>query len=82
MPVLITGSLSSPKFRPDLEALVKGALDIDKKKLEDEAKEALGSKAEGIKDLLGQGRTTDDKAGEEKGAGKAEGLFKGLLKNN
>ncbi len=96
VPVIITGTFSAPKFRPDLEALAKANLNIDKKELEAKARETLdkkaddvlGDKAEAVKGLLGQGKKTDQKSAEEtktEGGEKAksessEDKAKGLVK--
>lgn len=55
IPVKVTGALSDPKVRPDIEGYLKGQakekLDKETKKLEEKAKEKLGDK---LRDLLGR----------------------------
>lgn len=55
IPVKVTGALSDPKIRPDLEGYLKGQvkekLDEEKGKLEEKVKEKLGDK---LKDILGR----------------------------
>jgi AsmA protein len=98
VPVIVSGTFSAPKFRPDLEALAKANLGVDKKELEAKGKEALDQKAnevlgdqsETVKGLLGQGKKSDPDTGAETGSegvkekpeDKAKGLIKGLLKGN
>ena len=98
VPVIVSGTFSAPKFRPDLEALAKANLNIDKKELEAKGKEALdqkanevlGDKSETVKGLLGQEKKSDQNTGaetssesaKEKPEDKAKGLIKGILKGN
>jgi hypothetical protein len=98
VPVIVSGTFSAPKFRPDLEALAKANLGVDKKELEAKGKEALDQKAnevlgdqsETVKGLLGQGNKSEPDTGAETGSegakekpeDKAKGLIKGLLKGN
>jgi AsmA protein len=64
VPVLVTGTFSSPKFRPDLEAILKERLE----------KELPG--ATGLDEILpGQGQKEDESTSVEK---KARDLIKGL----
>lgn len=55
IPVKVTGSLSDPKVRPDIEGYLKGQVkervDKEKDKLEQKVKDKLGDK---LKDLLGR----------------------------
>lgn len=55
IPVKVTGSLSDPKVRPDIEGFVKGQakerIEKEKDKLEQKVKDKLGDK---LKDLLGR----------------------------
>jgi AsmA protein len=55
IPVKVTGALTDPKVRPDIEAYLKGQvkekLDKEKTKLEEKVKDKLGDK---LKDLLGR----------------------------
>ena len=55
IPVKVTGALTDPKVRPDIEALLKGQvkekLDKETKKIEEKVKDKLGDK---LKDLLGR----------------------------
>ncbi len=55
IPVRVTGALTDPKIRPDLEGFLKGQvkqrIDEEKEKLEEKVKEKLGDK---LKDLLGR----------------------------
>lgn len=55
IPVKVTGALTDPKVRPDIEALLKGKvqekIDKEKTKLEEKVKDKLGDK---LKDLLGR----------------------------
>jgi AsmA protein len=54
IPVKVTGALTDPKVRPDLEAYLKGKVkervDEEKQKLEEKVKDKLGDK---LKDLFG-----------------------------
>jgi AsmA protein len=54
IPVKVTGTLTDPKVRPDIEGYLKGKVkdrvDEERKKLEEKAKEKLGDK---LKDLFG-----------------------------
>ena len=93
VPVIVSGTFSAPKFKPDMEALAKQTLDVDKEELEAKAKEALdqklGDKSGVVKGLLGGSKTSDEKpegetettakTGEEKEE-KAEDKAKGLIK--
>ena len=55
IPVKITGALTDPKVRPDIEGYLKGQvkqkIDEEKGKLEEKVKEKLGDK---LKDILGR----------------------------
>jgi AsmA protein len=55
IPVKVTGALSDPKIRPDIEGYLKGQVkervDKEKGKLEQKVKDKLGDK---LKDLLGR----------------------------
>lgn len=55
IPVKVTGALTDPKVRPDLEGYLKGKVqervDEERKKLEEKAKEKIGEK---LKDLFGR----------------------------
>ena len=55
IPVKVTGALTDPTVRPDIEAYLKGAvqekLEKEKTKLEEKVKDKLGDK---LKDLLGR----------------------------
>jgi AsmA protein len=55
IPVKVTGSLTDPSVRPDIEGFLKGkvqeTLEKEKTKLEDKVKDKLGDK---LKDLLGR----------------------------
>jgi AsmA protein len=55
IPVKVSGALSDPKVRPDIEGYLKGKVkdrvDEERKKLEDKAKDKLGDK---LKDLFGR----------------------------
>jgi AsmA protein len=54
IPVKVTGALTDPKVRPDLEGYLKGKVkervDEEKQKLEEKVKDKLGDK---LKDLFG-----------------------------
>ena len=54
IPVKVTGALTDPKVRPDLEGYLKGKVkervEEEREKLEEKAKEKLGDK---LKDLFG-----------------------------
>ena len=97
VPVIISGTFSAPKFKPDMEALAKQTLDVDKKELEAKAKETLdqklGEQSGMVKGLLGGSKASDEKSGgevgaeagkekEEKTEDKAKGLIKGFLKKD
>ena len=97
VPVIVSGTFSAPQFKPDMEALAKQTLDVDKEELEAKAKEALdqklGDKSGVVKGLLGGSKTSDAKSGgeadaaagkekEEKTEDKAKGLIKGFLKGD
>jgi AsmA protein len=64
VPVLVTGTFSSPRFRPDLEAIIKKGL-----------KKELPGAAELEKILPGQGKKEDESTSLEK---KARDFLKGL----
>jgi AsmA protein len=67
VPILVTGTFSSPKFRPDLEGMVKERI-----------KDGLPD-AESVKEMLSPGEKT---GGEEQDIEeKAKGLLKGLIGN-
>jgi AsmA protein len=55
IPVLVTGSLTDPKVRPDLEGYLKGKVkervEQEREKVEEKVKEKIGDK---LKDLLGR----------------------------
>jgi AsmA protein len=55
IPVKVTGALTDPKVRPDLEGYLKGKVqervDEERKKLEEKAKDKIGEK---LKDLFGR----------------------------
>jgi AsmA protein len=70
VPVVISGTFGKPEFRPDLEALARQRLDVDKKTLEKTGKELLESQ---VKEL------TDPESAGEKPEDKAKGLLKGLF---
>jgi len=94
VPVIVSGTFSAPKFKPDMEALAKQTLDVDKAELEAKAKEALDQKAGNImgdqsgavKGLLGGDKASGEKTaaadGEEGTEDKAKGLIKGILKGD
>jgi AsmA protein len=94
VPVIVSGTFSAPKFKPDMEALAKQTLGVDKAELEATAKEALDQKAGDIlgdqsgavKGLLGGDKPAEEKpaagAGEEGAEDKAKGLIKGILKGD
>ncbi len=65
VPILVSGTFSSPKFRPDLEGMIKGKL-----------KEGVPD-AEGIKEMISPGQEGGKESEDTKE--KAEGLLKGLL---
>jgi AsmA protein len=95
VPVLVSGTFSAPRFKPDMEALAKQTLDVDRDELEAKAKEAIDTKAQealggtsgAVKGLLGQdkasGETSSETSGEEeKPKDSAKDLVKGFLKKD
>jgi AsmA protein len=95
VPVIVSGTFSAPRFKPDMEALAKQTLDVDKEELEakaretidQKAQEALGEKSGVVKDLLGQdkesGETSSEPSGDkEKSQESPKDLVKGLFKKD
>ncbi|MFP3928202.1 MAG: AsmA-like C-terminal region-containing protein, partial [Desulfobacteraceae bacterium] len=67
VPILVSGTFSSPKFRPDLEGMVKERI-----------KDGLPD-AESVKEMLSPGEKTGEE--EQDIEEKAKGLLKGLMGN-
>ena len=67
VPVLVTGTFSSPKFRPDLKGL-----------LQDTIKKGIGEPSE-LKKMI-PGQSTEQGTGQTEGSGSVEEKAKGLLK--
>ena len=68
VPILVTGTFSSPKFRPDLKGL-----------LQDSLKKGMGDPSE-LKKMI-PGTSTDAGTGKTEGSGSIEDKAKGLMKS-
>ena len=68
VPVLVTGTFASPKFRPDLKGLMQDTL-----------KKGMGDPSE-LKKMI-PGQSTDAGTGTKEGSGSVEDKAKGLIKS-
>ena len=68
VPILVTGTFASPKFRPDLKGLMQDTL-----------KKGMGDPSE-LKKMI-PGQSTDTGTGQTEGSGSIEDKAKGLLKS-